>query len=68
MMKPHWWWPSAFGTFVALLIVIDLSGKDGYTLAEIFSAPLIWRTLFVGLGTVVGSNVIYFVLTDRGDE
>jgi hypothetical protein len=68
MIKPHWWWPSAFGTFVALLLVIDLSGKNGYTLAEIFSAPLIWRTLFVVLGTVVGSNVIYFVFSKRGDE
>jgi hypothetical protein len=71
MVKPHWWWPSAFGTFIALLLVIDFSAKDGDTLADLFSPPLVWRTLFVVLGTVVGSNLCYYVLgllTERDDE
>jgi hypothetical protein len=43
-----------------------LSGKDGYSLAEIFSPPLIWRTLFVVLGTVGGSKSLFCFDQARG--
>jgi hypothetical protein len=61
-LRTRWYLPLISGTIVAVLVATRLYGREGYSLAETFSPPLLQHVLFIVLVTVVGSYVFFYIL------